>query len=84
MYRQTAFFSEREDMILKLVSKKKMTYSEIAKEVFKEFHNGPFDTEISVGNSVRRIISKCEHYNLNWTLTKTREGGKLLIKKEKV
>ncbi len=80
-------FSEREEAILKIVGDKKtMTLKKIAERLFEHYgpSGKPFDTEISVGNSVRRIIKKCYHYNLQWTLNKSRIDGKLIITKGKV
>ena len=78
-------FSERERQIVKIIGKKKMTLKAITEQLFKEMGGGkPFDEHISVGNSVIRIIKKCEYYQEDWTLVKTRENKKLYIKKEKV
>jgi hypothetical protein len=78
--------STREDSIIKILGKRKMTIKEISEELFKDHHpnDRPFDAEISVGNSIRRIIEKCEHYAPGWTLIKERKGNRLLIRKEKV
>jgi hypothetical protein len=75
-------FSNREEEIIKIIGKKKVTIKIIAGELF-ENKILPFDWEISVGNSVRRIIEKCEHYKLPWTLTKIKEGRHDLISKIK-
>ena len=75
------YFSEREDELLKVLGGRKMSIKDLTLKMSLE---KSFDCEIAVGNCVRRIIRKCEHYKLNWTLTKTRESGKLLIKKEKI
>lgn len=76
-------FSEREDNIIKIVGRKKLTLEEISKELFKG-KKPPFDKTISVANSVRRIIKKCSFYELDWTLVKNRENNKLIINKEKL
>lgn len=76
-------FSDREQKIIKIIGRKKVTLNEIAVELFKE-GNEPFESDIAVGNSVRRIIKKCTHHNLEWNLNKIREHNKLLIKKEKI
>jgi len=75
-------FSEREQKIINIIGRKKLTLREITKELFKK-GDRPFDSEITVSNSVRRIIMKCSYHNLDWTLTKDRENNRLTIKKEK-
>lgn len=77
-------FSKREEEILKIIGRKKITIKVICEELFVHTHPSerPFDAEISVGNSVRRIIEKCDYNRLNWTLSKGKmKGGKLLISK---
>lgn len=75
-------FSEREEAILKIIGRKKMTLQVIADELFD--YDRPLDPEITVGNTIRRIIKKCEYNKLDWTLIRKRIGGKLLISKEKL
>lgn len=74
--------SDREKAIVKIIGSKTKTLEEISSELFKNTKK-PFDTNICVANSVRRIIKKCDHYKLDWTLIKNRENNKLLISKEK-
>ena len=76
-------FSERERKILEILGRKRMTITEISEQLFQYGH-GPLDEQIASGNSIRRIIMKCEHHKLDWTLVKTRENGKMTIKKEKI
>ena len=76
-------FSIREKKIIDIIGRKKMTLDQITSELFKE-SDKPFEPKIVVGNSIRRIIRKCTYHNLTWTLIKTRENNKLLIKKKKV
>lgn len=76
-------FSEREDEIIKIIGRKGMTIEQIAKELF-EGKVKRFDYTISVGNSIRRIIKKCDYHNLDWTLNKNRDDSKLIITKEKL
>lgn len=77
-----AIFSEREEEIIKIIGRRKMTIEEITREVFFSDER-TFDSDISVGNSIRRIIRKCSYNNLPWTLTKTRTNKKLIIKRGK-
>jgi hypothetical protein len=77
-------FSEREQAILKVLGRKKMTLQSIAEEVFMHEYDKPLDPEITIGNSIRRIIRKCDHYKLDWTLIRKKMGGKLLISKEQL
>ncbi len=73
-------FSAREDEILKIIGRKRLTLDEIITSLFNN-KNRPFETRISVGNSVRRIIKKCSYHKLLWTLDKTRQYNKLTIKR---
>lgn len=75
-------FSERELAILKIIGRKKVTLQVIVNELFDG--KRPLDPEITVGNTVRRIIKKCEYNKLDWTLIRNKMGGKLLISKEKL
>lgn len=74
-------FSERETKIINILGRKKLTIEQISNELFKKCVN-PLDHTIVISNSVRRIIKKCDHYNLTWTLIKNRENQKLVIRKE--
>lgn len=81
------FFSDREEDILKIIGNKKtMTLRKISQDLFFHVHRNdqPFDAVISVGNSVRRIIKKCEYHGLNWTLVRKRVDGKMYITKGKL
>lgn len=80
---QLDIFSERENEIIKIIGKGSRTLQQISKSLFQD-ERAPFDPEITVGNSVRRIIKKCEHHQLAWTLTKKRSDGKMYITKETV
>jgi hypothetical protein len=77
-------FSPREEAILKILGKKKLTMHDIAEKLFMHLIYKPLEPEILVGNSVKRIIKKCNHHKLDWTLVKEKTGGKLLISKENV
>ncbi len=76
-------FSDREMKILKAIGKKRYnTISTITEEVFGNKER-PFDAEITIGNSIRRIIKKCEVFKLHWTLVKRKSNfDKLIITKE--
>lgn len=75
-------FSDREQKIIKIIGRKKVTLGIIDKELFDE-NDKPMDSIIAVANSVRRIIRKCVYNNLPWTLEKTKDKKTLLIKKVK-
>jgi hypothetical protein len=78
-------FSPREELILKVLGKKKLTLREIVTEMFADKpREKPFDAEISIGNSIRRIIEKCEFHKIEWTLSRERKGNKHLYFKVKV
>lgn len=75
-------FSQRELDIIKIIGRRKVRVKDIAGQYFAGREDVPFDMEISIANSIRRIIEKCEHYSLSWTLVKfdlkvkTRTKGK--------
>ena len=73
-------FSMREKDIIKTIGRKKVTIADIANKVVPL---DVVDATITVSNSVRRIIKKCDHYKLEWTLGKKRVGNKIVIFKEK-
>lgn len=75
-------FSEREKEILRVLGTKSMTIEQITEEVFEGKDNKPFDAHISIGNSIRRIIEKCRHYELKWVLGKSKRVRKIVYKKE--
>jgi len=75
-------FSEREQKVIDIIGRKKLTYTDIGVELYKN-QSKPLDCTITVGNCVSRIIKKCTYYKLDWTLTKRRENKRLYIKKEK-
>lgn len=84
-------FSARELSIIKIVTRKRMTFEEIAGELENKYHfEMPFDYQITVANSVRRINDKCRYHKLDWKLTKEKVRGKinsklkLGVKKEKL
>ena len=73
------FFSDRENSIIINIGKATRTIREIADVVLPN----DMDGDIKVSSSIRRIIKKCDHYGLKWTLKKMRTNGRLLITKEK-
>ena len=79
-------FSDRELKILSIIGRKKVTLRVICNELFATDDKKPFDVEISVGGTIRRIIEKCEHHKLDWTLIRKNTGirNRLLISKEKL
>lgn len=70
-------FSPRETEILKLLGRRRMTYNNIALELFP--HPIPIDAEISVGNSIRRIIKKCEAEKLKFQIVKKKINGYMTV-----
>lgn len=77
-------FSEREKKVIDIIGRRKLTFEEISSELFKKTDAKPLDSEISIANTVRRIIKKCSYYDLKWVLTKTRDNRKLIVAKETV
>lgn len=77
-------FSEREDEIIKIIGRRKIAIRDISEELFRDVVNKPFDCEIGVGNSIRRIMEKCQFHELDWTFEKERHGRKFLWTKVKV
>lgn len=76
-------FSTREVKLLNILNKRKMTIKDLAYELFKGDKEAPMDQEITISNSVRRIVKKCEFYKLDWTLVKQRIDGQLYVLKSK-
>lgn len=76
-------FSKREKRVLEIIGRKRVTLEEISTELFKH-GTKPLDSKIAVANSVTRIIKKCSHYDLTWTLEKIRENNKLTIKRKRL
>jgi hypothetical protein len=72
-------FSEREEKILKILGKQAKTIQDINLQLFAA--NRPFDSSITIANSIARIIKKCDYYKLKWTLKKFRKDKKLYIKR---
>lgn len=79
-------FSEREQKIINILENKNIrkTVREVSDELFSGKKNIPFDKEISVSNSINRIIKKCEHYGIRWTISKEKFDGKLIYKKVQI
>ena len=74
-------FSTRERDILKIIAKRKLTLKGIATELFRRSESKPFDPEITINNSVKRINKKCKLNKMNWKLERTKVNNKLEIKK---
>ena len=75
-------FSEREKTLIRVLGDKRLSVKTITERVFKTDPK-PFDAEISINNTVRRIVEKCEYHDLAWTLTKERGvGGRNVIFKK--
>lgn len=73
-------FSEREEKIIKIIGKNRITIEDLTKKLFKD-EVAIFDAEITVGNSIRRIIKKCEHHKLDWTLFRNKDERRLIVTK---
>ena len=71
-------FSDREEKIIKIIGKKEMTLGDIAQKLFAD--EMPMDANIKVNNSVNRITTKCTWYKQSWTLTKTKENNRIVVK----
>lgn len=76
-------FSDREQKILKAIGKKKnMNVRMITAEVLGLRAHEIMDAEITITNSIRRIIRKCEAFKIHWTLKKNKIDGRMIITKE--
>ena len=75
-------FSDRENAIIEIIGRKQVTIEDITITLFRRI--AVLDPQIAVANSIRRIIKKCDHHKLKWTLEKTRKNNKLIIKRSKV
>jgi len=74
-------FSPRERLIIKSLGRKKLSIEEITIEVFKNSRDRPIDDKVTIANSIRRIMKKCERYKLDWTFEKLRENNRVLVKR---
>lgn len=66
-------FSEREEKIIKMLNKGNRTVKEMVSKIFVE--RPPFNAEISISNSISRILKKCDFHDLNWTVEKSKVEG---------
>ena len=71
----------REKDILKIIGRRQLTIKLIASELFRRSDNVPFDTAVTVNNSIKRIIKKCKLNKLDWTLERTKVDNKFVVKK---
>jgi hypothetical protein len=77
-------FSPRENRVIKIVGNKKTTVKKIVEELFKDGEiSKPFDAQISVANTIRRIIEKCDYHKCDWNLHKSYHAGTMFITKVK-
>lgn len=74
-------FSEREDKIIKIIGKKTLSFGEITQQLFKD--GIPMDANIKVNNCIRRIVTKCDFYDVDWTLTKSSKNRRIVVTREK-
>lgn len=76
-------FSESEIKILEILDGRKMTIAELTKEFYSE--PLPMDANNKVASVVRRIVRKCEHHDLTWTLAGEGAGraGRTVWKKRR-
>jgi len=73
-------FSIREQKILDILKDgKSLSFSEISKKLFKKGEL-PMDANIVVGNTVRRIIKKCDYNKLDWSIEKSRKSFPMTVK----
>lgn len=76
-------FSNKERKVIKIIGRKKMKIDEITRAFYID-ESTPFNARIMIGNTVRRIIRKCQHHSLPWSLEKERKDKKLTIKRIKI
>ena len=60
-------FSKREQKVIDIIGNKKITITEVVEKYYGESPI-PFNANNSIAYTVRRVASKCEHNDLNWTL----------------
>ena len=77
-------FSDREEKIIKIIGNKQLTIAEIAEKLFENEKFVPFDTNITVRNSVDRIIKKCEYQGTTWTLHKNKNLREFTVYKKEL
>lgn len=60
-------FSHREQQILRILGRRKMTVIQITNEFYGLTY--PFERNNYIGAAIRRISRKCEHNKLPWTIS---------------
>lgn len=71
-------FSPTEKVIIKIIGRRKITIAEITEKYLEDADPAPITPNNYIGLVVRRIVAKCNHYKLNWTLdgVGTGRGGR--------
>jgi len=62
-------FSPAEKLVLEILGRRKMTIASITEEYCNTLQKDLMMPNNYIAAVIRRIALKCEHYNLNWTLT---------------
>lgn len=71
-------FSYAEERVIKILGHRKLTIHAIAEKYYdsKDHHlEPPMDPQNYISRVVRRISTKCEHFNLKWTIVGERING---------
>ena len=74
-------FSIREERVLRIIGRKKLTYSEISAELFKDTKT--LDQNIKVANTINKINKKCDFHSTSWQLIKSRKDNSVAFRKGK-
>lgn len=64
-----AIFSEHEKLVIDIIGRRKMTIADITSEFYKQTQDDePFEPNNHIAGVIRRIVKKCEHHKMTWTL----------------
>lgn len=77
------FLSPNEEKIVEIIGRKKVTITEITKEMYPK--NPPLNAATTVANAIRRINFKCKHLKQKWFINGEGMGrnGKTVWKDKK-
>jgi hypothetical protein len=69
-------FSTLENEIIKRIGKKRVTITDLSRTFITKPHDGVeiFEINNSIAGVIRRVIRKCNHYGLDWTIDGTGRG----------
>lgn len=79
-------FSPTEKTVIDIIGRRKITLAELTEELARVSQHESFDLNNYVAGVVRRIVKKCDHYKLNWTIEGqgSGRGGRTVWKEKRI